>query len=460
MPAGISHLSHYFLVNNYNAIMNRSLWRGDEQIAMRNTLSSNKSVDVAIIGGGFSGLWSAYHLKQIQPSLNIAIFEKNYVGFGASGRNGGWASAEYPTSSSRLIKEHGVQVYQNLRRSLIESIDEIGQIAKSNNWQIEYAKGGSLVFATNNAQLNRISQDLDNEHNFLNTVEAKQLLNVNNIKGGLFTPHCAALNPFKLTRALAKYLEDKGVEIFENSKVDQISDKKILVNGFEIDCHISIRATEAFTARKWMKNQQIPIYSLMVATEPLTSEQLIQVGNLQRATFQEACHLITYAQITGDNRLAIGGRGVRYKLFSRLSERSEVDNRMHSALERRALRWFPQLDGIKFQYRWGGPVALTRRWQSYLNFDQTSGRAAIGGYVGDGVTLSYLAAKTLAQKINNIKIADLPFVDQKIGKWEPEPIRYLAVNAGFKATVAADFEERISNRPSFIAKLVDPLINR
>ena len=460
MPAEISHLFHYFLVNNYNAIMNRSLWRGDEQIAMRNTLSSNKSVDVAIIGGGFSGLWSAYHLKQIQPSLNIAIFEKNYVGFGASGRNGGWASAEYPTSSSRLIKEHGVQVYQNLRRSLIESIDEIGQIAKSNNWQIEYAKGGSLVFATNNAQLNRISQDLDNEHNFLNTVEAKQLLNVNNIKGGLFTPHCAALNPFKLTRALAKYLEDKGVVIFENSKVDQISDKKILVNGFEIDCHISIRATEAFTAGKWMKNQQIPIYSLMVATEPLTSEQLIQVGNLQRATFQEACHLITYAQITGDNRLAIGGRGVRYKLFSRLSERSEVDNRMHSALERRALRWFPQLEGIKFQYRWGGPVALTRRWQSYLNFDQTSGRAAIGGYVGDGVTLSYLAAKTLAQKINNIKIADLPFVDQKIGKWEPEPIRYLAVNAGFKATVAADFEERISNRPSFIAKLVDPLINR
>ena len=460
MPAEISHLFHYFLVNNYNAIMNRSLWRGDEQIAMRNSLSSNKSVDIAIIGGGFSGLWSAYHLKQIQPSLNIAIFEKNYVGFGASGRNGGWASAEYPTSSSRLIKEHGVQVYQNLRRSLIESIDEIGQIAKSNNWQIEYAKGGSLVFATNNAQLNRISQDLDNEHNFLNTVEAKQLLNVNNIKGGLFTPHCAALNPFKLTRALAKYLEDKGVEIFENSKVDQISDKKILVNGFEIDCHISIRATEAFTAGKWMKNQQIPIYSLMVATEPLTSEQLIQVGNLQRATFQEACHLITYAQITGDNRLAIGGRGVRYKLFSRLSERSEVDNRMHSALERRALRWFPQLEGIKFQYRWGGPVALTRRWQSYLNFDQTSGRAAIGGYVGDGVTLSYLAAKTLAQKINNIKIADLPFVDQKIGKWEPEPIRYLAVNAGFKATVAADFEERISNRPSFISKLVDPLINR
>ena len=255
-------------------------------------------------------------------------------------------------------------------------------------------------------------------------------------------------------------MDDKGVEIFENSKVDQISDKKVVVNGFEIDCEISIRATEAFTARKWMKNQQIPIYSLMVATEPLTSDQLIQVRNMQRATFQEACHLITYAQITGDNRLAIGGRGVRYKLFSRLSERSEVDNRMHSALERRALRWFPQLEGIKFQYRWGGPVALTRRWQSYLNFDQTSGRAAIGGYVGDGVTLSFLAAKTLAQKINNIKIVDLPFVDQKIGRWEPEPIRYFAVNAGFKATVAADMEERITNRPSLIANFVDPLINR
>ncbi len=448
------------LIGNYNAIMNSSLWRGVEQITARKSLTSNKTFDVAIIGGGFSGLWSAFHLKQIQPSLSIAIFEQNYVGFGASGRNGGWASAEYPTSSARLIKEHGLQVYQNLRKSLIESIDEIGQIAKTNNWLIEYAKGGSLVFATNNSQLSRISKDIDNEHNFLTSEEAKHLLNVRNIMGGIFTPHCAALNPFKLTGALAEHLEHLGVQIFENSRVEEIYDKKIQVNGFDIDCQISIRATEAFTARKWMKNQQIPIYSLMVATEPLTADQLIQVRNMQRATFQEACHLITYAQITGDNRLAIGGRGVRYKLFSRLSERSEIDNRMHSALERRALRWFPQLEGINFEYRWGGPVALTRRWQSYLNFDQSSGRAAIGGYVGDGVTLSYLAGKTLAQRINNIKTLDLPFVDQKIGRWEPEPIRYLAVNAGFKATVAADIEERITNRPSLIANLVDPLINR
>lgn len=440
--------------------MNRSLWRGVEQITARKKITSNKTFDVAIVGGGFSGLWSAYHLKQIQPALSIAIFEQNYVGFGASGRNGGWASAEYPTSSTRLIKEHGLQVYQNLRKCLIESIDEIGLIAKTHNWSIEYAKGGSLVFATNNAQLSRICQEIDNEHNFLNSNEVKQLLNVKNIMGGLFTPHCAALNPFKLTRALAEHLEHLGVQIFENSRVEEIHDKKIQVNGFDIDCQISIRATEAFTSRKWMKNQQIPIYSLMVATEPLTADQLMQIRNMQRATFQEACHLITYAQITGDNRLAIGGRGVRYKLFSRLSQRSEIDNRMHSALERRALRWFPQLEGINFEYRWGGPVALTRKWQSYLNFDRSSGRAAIGGYVGDGVTLSYLAGKTLAQKINNIKTLNLPFVNQKIGKWEPEPIRYLAVNAGFKATVVADIEERMTNRPSLIANMVDPLINR
>jgi glycine/D-amino acid oxidase-like deaminating enzyme len=440
--------------------VNRSLWQGNERISFRKTLQTNRSFDVAIIGGGFSGLWSAYHLKQIQPSLSIAIFESNYVGFGASGRNGGWASAEYPTSSNRLIKEHGLRVYKNLRKCLIESVDEIGEIAKKNNWEIEYAKGGSLVFATNDAQLSRISAEVDSEHQFLNSTEVKQLLNVDNIKGGLFTPHCAALNPFKLTRFLAQSLEALGVEIFENSKVEEIADKKISVNGFDVDCEISIRATEAFTARKWMKNQQIPIYSLMVATEPLTADQLIQIRNKQRATFQEACHLITYAQITGDNRLAIGGRGVRYKLFSHLSERSEIDNRMHEALERRALRWFPQLEGITFPYRWGGPVALTRRWQSYLNFDQSSGRAAIGGYVGDGVTLSYLAAKTLAQKINSVEILDLPFVNQKIGRWEPEPIRYLSVNAGFMATVAADIEERFSNRPSLIANFVDPLINR
>ena len=158
--------------------------------------------------------------------------------------------------------------------------------------------------------------------------------------------------------------------------------------------------------------------------------------------------------------MALGGRGVRYKLFSRLSERSEIDNRMHKALERRVKSWFPQLKETQFEYRWGGAVALTRRWQSFLNYDRTTGQAQIGGYVGDGVTLSYLVAKTLAMTISNQKIPNLPFVNQRIGNWEIEPIRYLAVNAGFKATVAADYEEKITGRPSVIASLVDPLINR
>ena len=440
--------------------MNSSLWQGKQNIDYRKPISKNDSFDVVVIGAGFSGLWSAFHLKQFQPNLKIAILEKEYVGFGASGRNGGWASAEYPTSSNRLIKENGLESYKNLRTAITKSIDEIGEIAKSNNWQIDYAKGGALVFARGNAQLSRISKEIDEEHQLLNKSQTTDLLNIPSALGSVFTPHCAALNPFKLVRALADHLEKLGVMIYEQSSVSEIRDKQVEVNGFNVNCTFSIRATEAFTPRKWMGNRQIPIYSLMVATEPLSNEVVKEIRNTQRATFQEACHLITYAQITSDNRLALGGRGVRYKLFSRLSERSEIDNRMHSALEKRARSWFPQITDAKFEYRWGGAVALTRRWQAYLNFDQATGRAEIGGYVGDGVTLSYLVAKTLAEKMSNIKTANLPFIDQGIGRWEPEPIRYLAVNAGFKATVLADYEEKITNRPSLLASIIDPLINR
>ena len=445
---------------NHNYDVNSSLWQGNQNVIYRKSINKNESFDVAIIGAGFSGLWSAFHLKQFQPNLKIAVFEKEYVGFGASGRNGGWASAEYPTSSNRLIKENGLESYKNLRTAITKSIDEIGQIAKSNNWQIDYAKGGALVFARGNAQLSRISKDIDDEHQLLNKSQTTELLNIPSALGSVFTPHCAALNPFKLVRTLADHLEKNGVIIYEQSNVSEIKDKQVAVNGFKVDCIFSIRATEAFTPRRWMGNRQIPIYSLMVATEPLSSEVIKQIRNAQRATFQEACHLITYAQITADNRLAIGGRGVRYKLFSRLSERSEIDNRMHSALERRARSWFPQISDAKFEYRWGGAVALTRRWQAYLNFDQAASRAEIGGYVGDGVTLSYLVAKTLAEKMSKLKTANLPFVDQRIGKWEPEPIRYLAVNAGFKATVIADYEEKITKKPSLLAAIIDPLINR
>jgi len=440
--------------------VNSSLWQGKQNINYRKPISKNDSFDVVIIGAGFSGLWSAFHLKQFQPNLKIAVLEKEYVGFGASGRNGGWASAEYPTSSNRLIKENGLESYKNLRTAITKSIDEIGEIAKSNNWQIDYAKGGALVFARGNAQLSRISKEIDEEHQLLNKSQTTELLNIPSALGSVFTPHCAALNPFKLVRALADHLEKLGVMIYEQSSVSEIRDKQVEVNGFNVNCTFSIRATEAFTPRKWMGNRQIPIYSLMVATEQLSSEVIKEIRNTQRATFQEACHLITYAQITSDNRLALGGRGVRYKLFSRLSERSEIDNRMHSALERRARSWFPQIANAKFEYRWGGAVALTRRWQAYLNFDQATGRAEIGGYVGDGVTLSYLVAKTLAEKMSNIKTANLPFIDQGIGRWEPEPIRYLAVNAGFKATVLADYEEKITKRPSLLAAIIDPLINR
>jgi glycine/D-amino acid oxidase-like deaminating enzyme len=382
------------------------------------------------------------------------------VGFGASGRNGGWASAEYPTSGKRVIKEHGLDSYRQLRNSLINSISEIGQIARDNHWQIDYAKGGALVFATNPAQLSRISSDIDDEHKLLTKSQVLDLVNIPSARGGVFTPHCAALNPFQLCQELAKYLEQNGVLIFEKSTVSSIAKSELIVNDFKVKADISILATEAFTPRSWQSNKQIPIYSLMVATETLPKAVIADIKNLTRATLQEACHLITYAQFTGDNRLALGGRGVRYKLFSRLSERSEVDNRMHSALERRARAWFPQLADCKFEYRWGGPVALTRRWQAYLNFDRQARVVKIGGYVGDGVTLSYLVAKTLAQKISNSTTPNLPFIEQKIGKWEVEPIRYLAVNAGFKATVAADYEEKITKRPSLLAWIIDPLINR
>jgi glycine/D-amino acid oxidase-like deaminating enzyme len=440
--------------------VNSPLWRGDYKLTLRAPVSKNLSFDVAIIGAGFSGLWSAYHLKQLQPEVKIAIFESEYVGFGASGRNGGWASAEYPTSAKRIIKEHGLDSYLQLRKSLITSISEIGQIARDNDWQIDYAKGGALVFATNPAQLSRISSDIDDEHQLLSKSQVLELVNIPRALGGVFTPHCAALNPFQLCQELAKYLEENGVLIFEKSIVSSVAKSELIVNEFKVKADISILATEAFTPRSWQSNKQIPIYSLMVATEPLPKAVMADIRNSTRATLQEACHLITYAQFTGDGRLALGGRGVRYKLFSRLSERSELDNRMHSALERRARAWFPQLADCKFDYRWGGPVALTRRWQAYLNFDQSAGMAKIGGYVGDGVTLSYLVAKTLAQKISNQITPNLPFIEQKIDKWEVEPIRYLAVNAGFKATVAADYEEKITKRPSLLAAIIEPLINR
>ncbi|MFM8843989.1 MAG: NAD(P)/FAD-dependent oxidoreductase [Actinomycetota bacterium] len=436
---------------------NNSLWADNfSQSAVSATYKD--SYDIAIIGGGFSGLWSAYHLKKLNPQLSIAIFEARHCGYGASGRNGGWASSDYPVYRSTLEKRYGIERTKNLFQSLTSAIDEIGAIAHGIAPDAHFVKSGTVMFARNSAQERRLRASEDELHKWKSSQELRQMINVSDVRGGLFNPECATINPMGLVRGLVQHLKAESVEIYEGAFATRVSEG-VLVNSALVKAPIVIQATEVFGGPS---RDFIPLYSLMVATEPLSDEMWRHIGVDGRFTFAEGSHLINYAQRTSDNRIAIGGRGATYPYGSRLEPSKEMTTSVHSHLRELVQQWFPILNGVRFTHAWGGAVAITRNWEPYVHFDGDTGSARLGGYAGDGVTMSYLTSKILAHLIEKKSnpITQLHFVNQRIRRWEPEPLRYIAVNSMVKLSGIADKEEAITSRPSVVSRIIAPLILR
>jgi glycine/D-amino acid oxidase-like deaminating enzyme len=406
----------------------------------RASLRTTEEVDVAIIGAGFTGLWSAYHLLSNNPDLKIAIVEKERVGFGASGRNGGWVSALYPS---------GIGVNE-VTPHLVQSINEIGVFASKYAPDANFRKGGTVTFARNKGQLKRLKNDIGSA-TFLDKSETEEKVKVDGALGSLFTPDCATIHPGRFVRALADHVEQLGVRIYEKSPSLRNSDHKVTTPSGALVATTVISATEAFAKNG---RERVPLYSLMIATEPISEKIWDQIGLNHGESFAEASHLVTYGQRTADNRLAVGGRGAPYLFGSLMRSTAENNLQVHEQLIAMVRQWFPLLVNTQFTHRWGGAVSVTRDWQPFANFNKANGQAKAGGYVGDGVTLSYLAAKTLADLIleKDSDLTKLPFVNHTPPLWEPEPLRWVGVNSVVKLIGLADREEAFTNRPSLIAK--------
>lgn len=414
----------------------------------------DRSWDVVIVGGGFSGLWSAHHLKEMEPTLRIAILEKNLVGSGASGRNGGWVSALYPIEDHKLLRHSTEEVIQSLHTQLRNTIDDIGSFAIREGIDCGFTKGGSLIVARNEGQLKRLTSNIEPEHILLGAGQTRSRVNMSGALGSTFTPHCAAINPASLVAGLARSLERRGVSIFENTEGLISPNNSVSVAGKDLESKFVVRAIEAYYEGS---RDQVPIYSLMIATEPLPKQVLDEIGVSNRETFAEASHLVTYAQRTADDRLAIGGRGAPYIWGSRRKEASEHHRRDHERLRAMAREWFPILSNFEFTHSWGGAVGVTRDWAPYVRTKRNYGE--MGGYAGDGVALSYLAAGAMADLILEKKTdrAQLPFVQWINPKWEPEPLRWLAINAAIRLSGLADKEEKRTKQSSGIMKILSSI---
>lgn len=417
-------------------------------------------VDVAIAGAGYTGLWTAYYLASAEPSLRIAVCEREIAGFGASGRNGGWCSALFPTSLTKLARMAGRDAARAMHLAMQATVDEVGRVAAAEGIDCHWAKGGTIVLARSPSQLERAKAEVAEMREFgfgeddlrlLSADEAKGLAAASNVMGATYTPHCAVIHPARLVRGLAAAVVRRGVKVFEATPVTQISPRQLRTAHGTVRAQYVIRATEGYTVGlPGLHRAVTPVYSLMIATEPLPEPAWAQIGLTERPSFSDHRHMIIYGQRTADGRLAFGGRGAPYHLGSAIRPEFDRAPAVFAALRRTLAELFPATADAAITHAWGGPLGVPRDWCASAGFDRATGLGWAGGYVGDGVATTNLAGRTLADLIlgNASDLTRLPWVNHRSPRWEAEPLRWLGINAGMRVMSWADRREARTGRQS------------
>lgn len=422
---------------------------------------------MVVVGGGFTGLWTAHYLLRQEPSLDVLVLEAEHVGFGASGRNGGWVSALWPVGPESLARRHGRAAALAMLEELRHTVDEVGTATDSAAVDCGFRKGGTLSLARSPAQVTRARAEVAHSDGWgigtvwLEAAAARERLAASKVHGATFNPHCARVHPRRLVDGLADAVRAQGALVVEGVRVAAIEPGLAhLDGGGRVAARHVIRATEAWTPSLPGERRTVaPVYSLMVATEPLSAQHWAEIGLAEREVFSDHRHVITYGQRTVDDRLAFGGRGAPYHFRSRIRPEFDHDDRVFADLRSTLTGMLPQLDGVAFTHAWGGPLGIARDWNPSVGHDPSTGLGWAGGYVGDGVAATNLAGRTLADLVTgrHTAITQLPWVGHRSRRWEPEPLRWAGINSGLRLAHAADHEEARTGRPARTGRLLSAL---
>jgi glycine/D-amino acid oxidase-like deaminating enzyme len=439
-----------------------SLWLEtcDDDLTPRPQLPGAISADVAIVGAGFTGLWTAHHLLRHDPSLRVAVIEREIAGWGASGRNGGWCSALFPAPWSRVAREHGADAARRMEAALQHTVDDVGDWCRTHNVDAHYTKGGTLSLARGPAQVARLRGDgLGPAGSWLDAEQARERIAAAGVDGAGFTRHCAALHPGRLVRGLARVVQSQGATIYERTPATAVHPGRVVTPHGTVRAGTIIRATEGYTADIPATHRLLaPVWSLIIATEPLSDETWEQIGWRGRETLNDERHLIIYAQRTADGRIVFGGRGAPYRFGSRTGG-SVGHDETYAGLEQALRELLPQVAQARITHRWGGVIGVPRDFMPSVTLDRETGIGWAGGYVGDGVGCTALAGRTLADLIleRDTDRTHLPWVGHRWRRWEPEPLRWLGVRGMTALMASADRAEARTGKPARRAALLEKL---
>ncbi|WLS11125.1 FAD-binding oxidoreductase (plasmid) [Shinella sumterensis] len=419
----------------------------------RSPLPGDRTADVCIIGAGYTGLWTAYYLKKANPSLDIVVVEREFAGFGASGRNGGWLSGGFGWSREKYLKTSTRGAVVDMQRAMAGTVDEVIRVAETEGIDADILRADNLTVATNQPQLDRAREEyqfyLDWEMppeqiEMLSAEEAARRIRIANVKGGFVIRDMARVQPAKLVRGLAAVVERLGVPIFEGTAVTTFEKGRVTTDRGTVRAPVIIRATEGFTAglpgeeRTWL-----PLNSAQIVTEPVPDALWEQIGWEGHELLGDAAHAYCYAQRTREGRITMGGRGVPYRFGSQTDVNGQTQQATIEALHAILTRLLPQTKSLRIDHAWCGVLGVPRDWCTTAGFDRQTGIGWAGGYVGLGVSSSNLAGRTLADLVlgRETALTGLPWVNRTVRKWEPEPFRWLGVHSMYQLYRIADERE-------------------
>jgi glycine/D-amino acid oxidase-like deaminating enzyme len=421
----------------------------------REPLQGDASADVCIVGAGFTGLWTAYYLKRAQPDLDILVVEREFAGFGASGRNGGWLSSSFNGSRQAMARRTGEASVVALSRAMQQTVDEVLEVCRTEGIDADQVKSGMLTIARNPAQEARMRAGLPEERRWLPDpatdlveLEADALaarVRVAGARFGTWTPHAARVQPAKLVQGLAAAVERLGVRICEGTAATAIEPGLVETERGDVRARFVLSCLEGFTAgltgrrRTWL-----PLNSSMIATAPLGEAAWERLGWAGSELIGDGAHAYMYAQRTADGRIALGGRGVPYRFGSRtdrdgVTQAATIDQ-LRGILED---MFGDPVRGVGIDHAWCGVLGVPRDWSPSVTLDRESGVGMAGGYVGNGVATTNLAGRTLRDLVlgRSTELTALPWVGKAARAWEPEPLRFIGSRLVYGLYRAADRRE-------------------
>jgi glycine/D-amino acid oxidase-like deaminating enzyme len=425
-----------------NPFEKKSYWMKTRDYTPGPALEGETQVDVGIVGGGFTGLSTAYHLKKEQPGMRVGLFENEVIGFGASGRNGGFNMTLFGLTLGITALRFGKTKAKEAHHYMERAVDLLRDLVDELNLDCDYEHPGFLRVATSEKYKKRIQHEIELAHKlgldgieWLDKGQTREQVNSPLYIGAWWEPRCGILNPAKLSWSWADVLRDMGVEVYERTPVTEVQRKTgsillVTPNG-TVQAEKAVLATNAWSHFfPKLKRKQLPVWTHIVISEPLTDDQYRAIGWQNRQGIEDARNLVHYYRLTADNRIVMGGRDV--SLSKGFYDMDQDDNEQTFEDLREDVReLFPPLKDIRFEDAWGGPVSVPLDMAPVIGYMGDERVVYSLGCVGHGVSLTHLNGQTIRDLIleRKTELSDVFFVNRRSIPWPPEPFRTIGVKA-------------------------------